>query len=256
MKCHTTPADAGAKYSQPRPPRPRLKYWLTSLVPRATPAPPPRPRQNLCSVPCIPATVLDAVRLVDTTASHETSRNPHHVSVLSLIPSTTFAPRLRNSRRRQPRRPPEQREKPSMLVVERALFVSKPLTYSVTTVGHTTLSHKERFIDSFPPESPASHIDPSIARPRVGDAKVHCVIQKRRFWGTNPLTLFVRALLNYGRRGAFTLHPQRLHSTQPTKLSKHPDQYPMAITRGTSARTASPTPSENSDMYYEDFNNR
>ncbi|KAJ7873937.1 hypothetical protein B0H13DRAFT_2058071 [Mycena leptocephala] len=30
----------------------------------------------------------------------------------------------------------------------------------------------------------------------------------------------------------------------------------MAITRGTSARTASPTPSENSDMYYEDFNNR
>ncbi|KAJ7808098.1 hypothetical protein B0H13DRAFT_2152420, partial [Mycena leptocephala] len=30
----------------------------------------------------------------------------------------------------------------------------------------------------------------------------------------------------------------------------------MAITRGTSARTASPTPSENSDIYYEDFNNR
>ncbi|KAJ7894154.1 hypothetical protein B0H13DRAFT_2276515 [Mycena leptocephala] len=30
----------------------------------------------------------------------------------------------------------------------------------------------------------------------------------------------------------------------------------MAITRGTSARTASPTPSENSDMYYEDSNNR
>jgi hypothetical protein len=30
----------------------------------------------------------------------------------------------------------------------------------------------------------------------------------------------------------------------------------MAITRGTSARTASPTPSENSNMYYEDTNNR
>ncbi|KAF7344033.1 hypothetical protein MVEN_01692800 [Mycena venus] len=30
----------------------------------------------------------------------------------------------------------------------------------------------------------------------------------------------------------------------------------MAITRGTNARTASPTPSENSDMYYEDSNNR
>ncbi|KAJ7862540.1 hypothetical protein B0H13DRAFT_2354601 [Mycena leptocephala] len=30
----------------------------------------------------------------------------------------------------------------------------------------------------------------------------------------------------------------------------------MAVTRGTSARTASPTPSENSDIYYEDFNNR
>ncbi|KAF7366133.1 hypothetical protein MVEN_00490200 [Mycena venus] len=30
----------------------------------------------------------------------------------------------------------------------------------------------------------------------------------------------------------------------------------MAITRGNSARTASPTPSENSDMYYEDSNNR
>ncbi|KAJ7863363.1 hypothetical protein B0H13DRAFT_1899657 [Mycena leptocephala] len=30
----------------------------------------------------------------------------------------------------------------------------------------------------------------------------------------------------------------------------------MAITRGTSARTASPTPSDNSDMYYEDTNNR
>ncbi|KAJ6609112.1 hypothetical protein B0H10DRAFT_2226199 [Mycena sp. CBHHK59/15] len=28
----------------------------------------------------------------------------------------------------------------------------------------------------------------------------------------------------------------------------------MAIPRGTSARTASPTPSENSDMYYGDFN--
>ncbi|KAJ7845481.1 hypothetical protein B0H13DRAFT_2363608 [Mycena leptocephala] len=30
----------------------------------------------------------------------------------------------------------------------------------------------------------------------------------------------------------------------------------MAITRGTSARTVSPTPSENSDMYYDDSNNR
>jgi hypothetical protein len=30
----------------------------------------------------------------------------------------------------------------------------------------------------------------------------------------------------------------------------------MAITRNTSARTVSPTPSENSDIYYQDFNNR